>query len=182
MPRVLVPLAEDFEELEAVTIIDILRRAGVTVITAGLKPGPVRASRGTILLPDTALDDALRHDYDMIALPGGMPGAQYLAEDPRIQQLLKKNAAANRYCAAICAAPMALAKAGLLDGKRATSYPGFLAPDAHPKIQYTGNPVECDGKIITSRGPGTAMDFALALVEVLCGKEKRDTVEKALVR
>jgi 4-methyl-5(b-hydroxyethyl)-thiazole monophosphate biosynthesis len=182
MPRVLVPLAEDFEELEAVSIIDILRRAGITVVTAGLKPGPVRASRGTVLLPDTTLDEALHHDYDMIALPGGMPGAQHLTEDPRVQHALRKSATAGHYCAAICAAPMALAKAGLLEGKRATAYPGFLSTAEHPGIHYTGNAVERDGKIITSRGPGTAMDFALALVETLCGREKRDAVEKGLVR
>ena len=90
MAKVLVPLAEGCEELEAVTIIDLLRRAGIEVVTAGLQPGIVKASRGTRLMPDAVLDDVLRDDFDMIVLPGGMPGAQHLKEDPRIIGLLKK--------------------------------------------------------------------------------------------
>jgi 4-methyl-5(b-hydroxyethyl)-thiazole monophosphate biosynthesis len=182
MSRVLVPLAEGCEELEAVTIIDLLRRAGIEVVTAGLKPGIVKASRGTQLVPDVALDNVLRDDFDMIALPGGMPGAQHLKEDPRIIALLRKMAEQGKYTAAICAAPMALAEAGLLAGKRATSYPGFLDKIEVPGMAYLKDAVVADGKILTSRGPGTAMDFALALIEVLAGKARRDEVEAGLVR
>jgi len=180
MVKVLVPLADGCEELEAVTIIDLLRRAGVEVVTAGLKPGIVKASRDVQLVPDVTLDVALQDDYDMVVLPGGMPGAAHLKEDARILALLKKMAAAGKYTAAICAAPMVLAEAGVLDGKQATSYPGFL--DALPGVTVSAAVVVQDGKVLTSRGPGTAMDFALALVEVLTGSEKRQQVEAALVR
>ena len=182
MAKVLVPLAQGCEELEAVTLIDLLRRAGIEVVAAGLQPGIVKASRGTQLLPDAALDDVLMEEFDMIVLPGGMPGAQHLKEDPRIIGLLKKMAGQGKYTAAICAAPTVLAEAGLLAGKRATSYPGFLDKMAVAGMSYLKDAVVVDGKVLTSRGPGTAMDFALALIEILSGKAKRDEVEAGLVR
>jgi 4-methyl-5(b-hydroxyethyl)-thiazole monophosphate biosynthesis len=180
MAKVLVPLADGCEELEAVTIIDLLRRAGIEVVTAGLKPGIVTASRGVQLVPDVSLDVALQDEYDMVALPGGMPGASNLKNDVRIIELLKKMASAGQYTAAICAAPMVLAEAGVLNGKRATCYPGFL--DGLPDVRVGDGAVVQDGRVLTSRGPGTAMDFALMLVEVLSGVEKRQQVEAALVR
>ena len=180
MPKVLVPLADGCEEIEAVTIIDLLRRAGINVVVAGLKAGIVTASRGVQLMPDVTLDVALQHEYDMVVLPGGMPGAANLKADVRMIALLKKMAAAGQYTAAICAAPMVLAEAGLLDGKQATSYPGFL--DAIQGVTLSAAAVVQDGKVLTSRGPGTAMDFALALIEVLSGAEKRQQVESALLR
>jgi 4-methyl-5(b-hydroxyethyl)-thiazole monophosphate biosynthesis len=180
MAKVLVPLADGCEELEAVTIIDLLRRAGIDVVVAGLKPGVVKASRGVQLLPDMTLDVALQDSYDMVVLPGGMPGAANLKADARIIELLKNMAAAGKYTAAICAAPMVLAEAGVLAGKQATSYPGFL--DALPGVTISAAAVVQDGKVLTSRGPGTAMDFALALIEALAGADKRRQVEAALVR
>ncbi len=182
MAKVLLPLAQGCEELEAVTIIDLLRRAGIEVVTAGLQPGIVKASRGTQLVPDTTLDTVLRDEFDMIVLPGGMPGAQHLKEDARIIGLLKKMAEQGKYTAAICAAPAVLAEAGLLAGRRATSYPGFLDKIEVPGMAYLKDAVVKDGKILTSRGPGTAMDFALALIEALSGKARRDEVEAGLVR
>jgi 4-methyl-5(b-hydroxyethyl)-thiazole monophosphate biosynthesis len=182
MATVLVPLAQGCEELEAVTIIDLLRRAGIQVIVAGLEAGPVKASRGTVLLPDTTLDTVRAEALDMIALPGGLPGADHLNQDPRIHALLKELAARGKYTAAICAAPRVLATAGLLDGKRATSYPGGLDGFEVQNLHYQEQPVVVDGTVITSRGPGTAMDFALTLIEVLAGKSKRDEVEAALQR
>ncbi|MBE0509812.1 MAG: DJ-1/PfpI family protein [Gammaproteobacteria bacterium] len=182
MASVLVPLAQGCEELEAVTIIDLLVRAGARVTSAGLQPGPIKASRGVVLLPDTDLDSALQQDYDMVVLPGGMPGAQHLQDDPRIIRLLQSMAATDKYTAAICAAPKVLAAAGLLDGKRATSYPGFLDHDPAPGMHYESAAVVQDGRLITSRGPGTAMEFALCLIENLFGKAKRDEVEAGLQR
>ncbi|NJL29424.1 MAG: DJ-1/PfpI family protein, partial [Thermoanaerobaculia bacterium] len=118
MPKVLIPLAQGCEELEAVTLIDILRRAKITVVVAGLDDQPVEASRGTMLLPDTTLDDALAEEFDMVVLPGGGPGTEVLAKDNRIAVLIKKMAEAGKFVAAICAAPKVLAQAGLLNGKR----------------------------------------------------------------
>ena len=182
MPTVLVPLASGCEELEAVTVIDLLRRAGISVVTAGLDREPVRASRGVVLVPDTDLDTALGSDYDMVVLPGGLPGADHLDNDLRVRALLRKMAESGRFTAAICAAPKVLASAGLLAGRQATGYPGVLDALGLTDTTLRSEPVVTDGKVITSRGPGTAMDFALTLIEALVGKEKRDEVEAKLVR
>ncbi|MGE5153063.1 MAG: DJ-1 family glyoxalase III [Bdellovibrio bacteriovorus] len=182
MPRVLIPLAEGFEELEAVTVIDLLRRADVEVVTAGLKAGPVRGSRGTVLVPDSTLEAEQGAPFDMLVLPGGMPGAKHLDADPRVHDLLRRHLAEDRFAAAICAAPGILARAGLLDGRCATGYPGTLDPAQLPRVRVLSDPVVVDGKVVTSRGPGTAMDFALNLIELLVGAERRNQVEAALVR
>ena len=182
MASVLVPLAQGCEELEAITVVDLLRRAGIDVVTAGLDDQPVRASRGCVLLPDMTLDQALQRDFDMVVLPGGLPGADHLDNDVRVHDLLKSMAGSGGYTAAICAAPKVLARAGLLQGKRATSYPGAFAPESVPGLDYVEQDVVTDGKVITSRGPGTAMDFALELIETLAGRNKRDEVEAGLLR
>jgi 4-methyl-5(b-hydroxyethyl)-thiazole monophosphate biosynthesis len=179
MATVLIPLAQGCEEIEAVTVVDILRRAGVQATTASLGEKTIKASRGAVLLADMTLDEALEQDFDMVVLPGGLPGSEHLKNDPRIIARLQHMAAQNKYIAAICAAPMALHAAGLLEGRRATSFPGVL--DALPGNHIVlDDPVVVDGNIITSRGPGTAMDFALRLVELLLGKTVRDNVEKPL--
>ena len=182
MATVLVPLAQGCEELEAVTIIDLLRRAGVTVTVAGLDAGPVTASRGVVLLPDTTLDAVLDQDFDLVVLPGGLPGARYLEEDPRVLEILRRHDAEGRFTAAICAAPKVLARAGLLDGKSATAYPGAVLAADFPRVTLLDAPVVVDGRTVTSRGPGTAMDFALCLVGLLAGEERRQAVEAQLVR
>lgn len=176
----LVLFAEGSEELEAVSIVDILRRGGVNVVLAGLTGGPLRGSRGTVLLPDTTLDEAATHAFDMIVLPGGQPGTRHLREDARVLSLLRQMHMAGKYVAAICAAPSVLATAGLLENRKATSFPACL--DGFPGIQLDPAAVVEDGRLITSRGPGTAMDFSLLLLERLCGKAKRDEVEAGLVR
>jgi len=177
---VLIPLAQGCEELEAVTVIDLLRRAGIKVVTAGLDEQPVCASRGTVLIPDTTLDAALQNDYEMVVLPGGLPGADYLDQDERIRALLLKMANSEKFTAAICAAPKVLAHAGLLQHRKATAYPGVLESMNFPDVSLQQAAVVQDGKVITSRGPGTAMAFALALVEALAGREKREEVEAGL--
>ena len=182
MARVLIPLAEGCEELEAVTVIDLLRRAGIEVVAAGLNEGPVRCSRGTVLVPDRALEEVIDEEFDMVVLPGGLPGSQHLDADERIHRLLRRYHAEDRYAAAICAAPKVLANAGLLAGRAATSYPGAVTIEDFPEVDLLDVPVVVDGKVITSRGRGTALDFALQLIESLLGKTKRDQVETALVR
>jgi len=181
MAKVLVPLAEGCEELEAVTVIDLLRRANITVVTAGLETGPVTASRGVVLMADKTLDEALQDDYEMVVLPGGGPGSDRLDADERIRQLLIRMANSEKFTAAICAAPKVLKSAGLLDGKQATCYPGVIQADDLPGLD-TGQRVVQDGKVVTSRGPGTAMDFALQLIEILTDRNTRDQVEAGLVR
>lgn len=182
MPNALVPLAQGCEELEAVTVIDLLRRAKIDVTTAGLDAEPVIASRGVTLVPDMTLDNALKITFDMIVLPGGLPGANHLRDDARIQNLLREMDKRGKYIAAICAAPKALAKAGLLTNKHMTSYPGALSPIELQGAFYEASSVVIDGRLITSQGPGTAMDFALTLIELLTSKQTRDEVEAGLQR
>ena len=182
MATVLVPLAEGFEELEAVTIIDLLRRAGIEVITASLDGQPVTASRGTRIIADTSVDTVLEQDFDMVVLPGGLPGADHLDADDRIHRILQRAAGNDRPIGAICAAPKVLATAGLLEHKKATAYPGVLDPLGLDTTEITDAAVQQDGNILTSRGPGTAMDFALEIIGCLAGAEKRDQVEAALLR
>ena len=182
MKRVLIPLAQGCEELEAVTIIDLMRRAGIEVITAGLDDQTITASRGVRLIPDAQLEDVMEQEFDMLVLPGGLPGADHLDEDRRIHALLIKMAESGRYTAAICAAPKVLAHAGLLNGKAATGYPGVLDSMELPTTEMSRDAVVIDGRVVTSRGPGTAMDFALTLIAQLLGEEKRHEVEQALVR
>ncbi|MHB1099757.1 MAG: DJ-1 family glyoxalase III [Burkholderiales bacterium] len=176
--KVLVPLAQDCEEIEAVTVIDILRRAGIDTVSAGLDKQPVKASRGVILVPDTDLDTALKSKYDMVVLPGGA-GTKYLREDERILSLVRETASEGSYVAAICAAPTVLARAGLLENRKATAFPGTLEAMG---FENAGTPVMRDGNVVTSRGPGTAMDFALDLVEILAGEKKRHEVEAGLMK
>jgi 4-methyl-5(b-hydroxyethyl)-thiazole monophosphate biosynthesis len=180
MKRVLVPLAEGFEELEAVTIIDILRRAGIEVVVASLAGSPVTGAHGIRLSADTPLAALAEQDFDMIALPGGMPGAEHLKKDPRIAEIVRRLHAKGRPVAAICAAPMVLEAAGVLEGRRATSFPGFLKDAGNATL--VGDAVVVDRGVITSRGPGTALDFALALVEALAGPTARQSIESRLER
>ena len=180
MPRVLVPLAEGFEEIEAVTVVDLLRRAGIEVHTAALGGLQVTGSHGITVAADLALDAAQDGDYDMIVLPGGMPGADHLKRDARVVSLLRRYTAEGRYTAAICAAPGVLAHAGLLDGRAATSFPGFLEAGSAPGIRLRTDPVVVDGKVVTSRGPGTTVEFGLALIELLAGAAAREQVQSRL--
>ena len=180
MSKVLVLLAEGFEDIEAVAIVDLLRRAGIEVRTASLAGREVTGSHDITVLADARLDEVEAGDYDMIVLPGGMPGTTHLKSDPRVTRLLRQFAESGRYTAAICAAPSVLAHAGLLEGRRATSFPGFLTPGSAPGIRLSEDAVVVDGKVATSRGPGTAVPFGLALIELLEGPEARREVQERL--
>lgn len=182
MSRVLVPLAQGCEELEAITITDLMVRAGIEVITAGLDEQPVTASRGTSIVPKTSLDKVVNEIFDMIVLPGGLPGADHLCANTSLQTMLKTHAQMNKYLAAICAGPKALEKAGLLDNRTATGFPGVLDSLNNDRINISEAAIEQDGKIITSRGPGTAMDFTLQLIKLLEGQDKMQEVNDSLVR
>jgi 4-methyl-5(b-hydroxyethyl)-thiazole monophosphate biosynthesis len=182
MAKVLIPLAQGCEELEAVTLIDVLRRAGIEVVSAGLTEREIIASRGVRLLADVLLDEVLDQDFDLLVLPGGLQGAKNLEEDARITTLLQRQQQRGGYNAAICAAPVVLAKAGILSQKSATSYPHFLDQLNLTDVDYIDNQaVVVDGTIITSRGPATAMAFALTLVELLTDKNKRAEVAAGLL-
>ncbi len=179
---VLIPLAEGCEEIEAVTLIDLLRRANISVVTASLAAPSITASRGVHLTADTDLKSVVYNDFDMIVLPGGLSGALNLNDDHRIHAIIKRLYQAGKAVGAICAAPLVLANTGLLDGKRICCYPGALNPDDWPTIQFVDDPVVIDGNILTSRGPGTAMDFALTIISFLTDEKTRADVETALVR
>jgi len=178
-PRVLVPLAEGFEEIEAITIIDVLRRAGCDVVVAGISAGPITASRKTRHLADTTLAEVLLWPFDAIVLPGGRPGADALAADDGLRQKIWEHFASGALTAAICAAPMALEAAGVLAGRRFTCH-----PTAAPEIRSgtpTGQRIETDGHLIPGQAAGSAMDFALAIVRALCGDAKLAEINRGLL-
>ncbi len=180
MARALVPLAEGFEEIEAVSIIDILRRGGVEVQSAYL-PGEfatdlVTGANGITIQADGPLATVVVEEYDAIVLPGGWGGTNRLAEDPTAQRLLKEFAAAGKWVAAMCAAPYALHVAGVLS-KRYTCYPG-VEEQIRPEDRVADEKVVVDGKVITSQGPGTAICFALEIVRQIVGEESYRTVRE----
>ncbi|WP_300496494.1 DJ-1 family glyoxalase III [uncultured Methylophaga sp.] len=182
MATVLIPLAEGCEEIEAVTVIDVLRRAEIQVVTASLTDDlHITASRGVRLVADATLDAVIDDEFDMVVLPGGQPGTNNLNADQRIHALIKQVNQADKWLGAICAAPMVLAHGGLLEGLHVSCYQGALKPNEWPEIQFSNDAVVCDNKIITSRGPGTAMTFALTIIEKLMDEETRQQVETSLV-
>ena len=181
MPSALIPVADGSEDIETVTLIDVLRRAGVEVTVASVTGSPhIIAARQTRIEADALIDDVMAQDFDLIVLPGGMPGAQALADSDKLIDKLHAQRDRGRLYGAICAAPaVALAPHGLLEGIAATGHPTFT--DALPDKSRMEERVVRDGQCLTSRGPGTALEFALALVEALCGREKRDEVAAPMV-
>jgi len=177
---VLVPIANGTEEIEAVAIIDVLRRAGADVTVASVDDLQVTASRGVRLQADCLIADCRLETYDLIALPGGMPGAERLRDCEALQTLLRQQQSGGRLYAAICASPaVVLEHHGLIGGRRATCHPAFVSR-LH-NAQAAEARVVVDGNCITSRAPGTALEFALQLVTLLYGQEKAQEVAEPML-
>ncbi len=177
MPTVLAILAEGFEEIEAITPIDLLRRAGVEVTLATLGEGKHVTGRcGLTMHAETSLPELSVLEFDCVFLPGG-PGVKHLRANQQVLEILRTQNAARRMIAAICAAPTVLHDAGLLKGRRFTAH--VSVADELPNI-LVNERVVVDGNILTSRGAGTALDFGLAMLEQLCGKVVADTVAESI--
>lgn len=183
MPRVLVPLAPGFEEIEAVTIIDVLRRGGVDVTVAGVHgPGSVEGAHGIALGAEAGLATVRDQDFDMLILPGGEPGVTHLAGDAALQALVARRMRAGLGLGAICAAPRILAEAGFLHGRPATSHPSVEAALRAGGARYDDvRRVVRDGALVTSRGPGTALEFALEVLEMLGLGERAGRLRQAML-
>lgn len=179
MPSVAVLLADGFEEVEAMAAIDILRRADITVVIAGLHSGHVESARHVKVIPDTTIDSVHADDFDMLVLPGGQPGADNLNADGRVKGLIREFYRKGKLTGAICAAPYVLANAGVLDGKKATAYPGY--GDRLGSALYRDENVVADGPILTGRGPGAALRFGIAIAEKLVGRKKAVEIKKAML-
>ena len=179
MEKALVILANGFEEIEAITILDVLRRAKISTTAAGLSLLSVTGAHGITVQADALLDEINADDYEMIVLPGGQPGTRHLGQSEQVVALLQKFASTGKHVAAICAAPMVLAQAGLLNGVQAVCYPGCERNMGQAMV------VEQDlcqvDKRITGRGPAVALAFALQLVEVLAGEKVRAEVAADLL-
>ena len=179
MKSVLMPLAPGFEEIEALATVDILRRAGAEVTIAGTVAGPIQGRCKVRVLPDTTMDAADPSDYDMIVLPGGAGGTEKLKNDERVKAAVLAIADRGGFAAAICAAPTILSAIGLTEGRSVTSHPSVRAALRAEKV--LDERVVVDGNLITSQGPGTAIEFALKLVELLFDKEKAEEVGKGVL-
>lgn len=178
--EVLVPIADGSEEIEALSIIDVLRRAGSILTVASVDDMQVTAAHGVKIVADNLISNCIGHTYDLIALPGGMPGAEHLRDSEELIRLLKNQVQDGRLYAAICASPAVVFQHhGLLERKKATCYPSFL--DQLHNTDSADSDVVVDGNCITSRGPGTALKFSLKLVELLYGKSKADDLSSEMV-
>lgn len=180
MARALVVIADGTEEMEATVAIDLLRRAKVEVVVAGLDgDGPVKMSRGVVLVPDVALADA-GDSFDAVVLPGGRGGADAFAASAAVGALLKASEAAGRTVGAICAAPIALVRHEVFAGRKMTCHPS-VDDIVAPFSSHQTDAAVVDGNLITSRGPGTAFHFGLALIEKLCGADVAAEVRAPLM-
>lgn len=171
-------LAEGFEEMEALAPIDVLRRAGLEVTTVGVGGKLIQGAHGVGFTADSDGEGLDFSDVDCVVLPGGMPGTTNLDASAMVERCLMKAAEKGALIAAICAAPSVLGHKGLLNGKKATCFPGF--EEELLGAVHTGAPVEKDGNIITARGAGVALDFALALVAQLKGEAAAEALRESL--
>ena len=179
MAKIIVPISNGFEEIEAISIIDICRRANIEVRIAAVEELMTIGAHNIKIEADCKIEEINSDDFDMIVLPGGLPNAFTLAENEKVQSLLKEFKQKNKKIAAICAAPYALHKADVLN-ENFTCYPSF-----EEKIRLNGyhnkDAIVIDNNVITSRGPATAMVFALEIVNILCGEEVYDSVKNGLL-
>jgi 4-methyl-5(b-hydroxyethyl)-thiazole monophosphate biosynthesis len=172
-------LAEGVEEMEAVIVIDMLRRAQWHVLAVGLKPGTVTAARGTRLVPDEVWDKIDPAQFDVLVIPGGARGVENLRHDRRVVDAVRTHAEAGKLTAAVCAGPLVLQDAGVLAGRRATCHPGVVSE--FTLARRVDEPVVVDGHIVTSRGAGTSFAFALTLVALVEGAAKAEELARAIV-
>lgn len=179
MSKILIPLAAGFEEIEAVSNIDILRRAGVDVLVAGIGSKQIKGDHGIKIETDIEISDVDSSDLEGIVLPGGMPGADNLRNSSELLTIIRAINDKGGLCAAICAGPIVFEAAGILEGKKATSYPGF--GEQMGSANYKEDRIVIDDNIITGRGPGVAIEFAMTLVEYLFDEKEREELEKAMI-
>lgn len=182
MKKVYIFLADDFEDIEGLTVVDLMRRAGIDISTVSIKDTrEVKTSHGISMFTDLIFTDTDFSDGDMLVLPGGMPGTRHLSEYHPLIQLLEDFNSKGKMIAAICAAPSVFSRLGFLKGKNATSYPSFKETLVNDGVCYLEDSVVTDGNVTTSRGLGTAVDFALCLISRLEGKEKAEEIADSIV-
>ncbi len=180
MTRVLIPIADGSEEMETVILIDVLRRAGWDVVLASIQgEGPITGARKTKLLPDARWETLDLLSFDLLALPGGLGGTQALCKNDGVQETLRIFDIEELWIAAICAAPLALHKAGVLENRAFTCYPGI--EKEMMRNDRSDDPIVVDGHIVTSQGPGTAIPFALKLIELIDGAEASEQVASGMI-
>lgn len=177
--KALIPIANGVEDIETVTLIDVLRRADIEVTVSSVQKKTITAARGTVITADSHIEEIKNNQFDIIALPGGLPGAEYLRDSKCLDNLIKNQAGSGRLLGAICASPaVVLEPKGILTGINATCHPACSSPLGD---RYNGKRVSVTDNIITSQGPETAMEFALKLVELGLGKSKKDEVAKPII-
>lgn len=179
MTRALVPMADGTEEMEAVIVIDTLRRAKWEVVAVGMKKGVVTASRGVKIVPDAAWDEIDPSTFDLIVVPGGARGVEYFLKEERLHEAIRNLYCAGKIVAAVCAGPLVLQQAGVLDGRRVTCHPADATEIT--KATYVNEPVVVDGNVITSQGAGTCFKFALAIISKVDGPEKSAAVARGMI-
>ena len=179
MSKIVIPISNGFEEIEAISIIDICRRANIEVVIAGVEALETIGAHNIKVTADCKIEEVKENDFDLIVLPGGLPNAFTLADNEHVQRLLKEFKVSDKYIAAICAAPYALHKAEVLN-KDYTCYPSFEQKIV-PENYISNQNVVKDGNVITSRGPATAMEFGLEIVKLLKGDETYEELREGLL-
>ena len=177
MKKVCLLLAKGFEEIEALTVCDVIRRANIVCDLVSIGEKQVESSHGVVVQADKIFDEDM--EYDLVVIPGGIPGATNLRDDERVVKLMKRQNKEGKLIGAICAGPIVLGKAGITEGRNMTSYPGY--EDELPNCEYSEEAVVVDGNIITSRGPATSMAFSYKLLEKLGYENKVETISSGML-